>query len=308
MSEDAARADADRPNDPIPDGALIVGIAGGPLDDTCLAWAAGAATRTRRPLHLLHAFDVVTTFSALEPAMISAAALSESTDEVTLVEAVLEQARREWPELSITGSEPIGRPERLLIEASETAYVLVVGAPERRGLERLLGRSSLAVAMHAACPVVIVPEGTRPDPEGPVVAAVDGSEHSRRALERAFWVARTRGERLVAVTSWYTEVVDGVVVTTPGTDAWNVVEARHRGMVQVMVDKFAHDYPDVEVEIRVMRGPAAQVITDLSDEAGILVLGSRGRGGFRGMLLGSVTQRVIETATCPVIVVRVRED
>lgn len=304
MSEDAAA----RPDDPIPDGALIVGIAGGPLDETCLQWAAGAATRTKRPLHLLHAFDVVTTFSALEPTMIGAAALSESTDEVTLVEALLEDVRSRWPDLEITGSEPVGRPERLLIEASDTAYAIVVGAPERRGLERLLGRSSLSVAMHASCPVVIVPEGTRPQPEGPVMVAVDGSEHSRRALERAFWVARVRNERLVVVTTWNTEVVDGVVVTTPGTAAWNVVEDRHRGMVQVMVDKFADEYADVEVEIRVLRGAASRVIIELSDEAGILVLGSRGRGGFRGMLLGSVTHKVIETATCPVLVVRRRED
>lgn len=301
----------------MPQDAVVVGVMGGDLDDTCLAWAAGAAQRTGRPLHLVHAREDVmsasslVSFSGIEPALIGGFAFSDFLDPSQALEQdsvlmeILAGARQRWPDLDITGSGPIGRRERVLVEASEDAYMIIVGAPKRRGLQRFLERPSMAVAMHAACPVVIiVPAGVRVEPQGPVIAAVDGSEHSRYALERAFIVARTRGERLVVVTTWAIEVLDGAVLTTYGTDAWTAVEEGHRAMVQSMIDPLAAQYPDVEIEVRVIRGHPAHVITELSDEAGLLVLGSRGRGGFRGMLLGSVTHEVIETATCPVLIAR----
>lgn len=295
--------------DAVPQGAIVVGITGDNLDDTCLAWAAAAASRTGRPLHLLHArpepatYLPLTTFSGLEPSMILPLTPDLDAEDSILRDVVL-RARRKWPDLAITGSKPFGRRERVLVEASERAYLIVVGAPERHGLHRFQERPSLAAAMHAACPVVIVPHGVRVEPQGPIIAAVDGSEPSRHALERAFAVARTRGERLLVITAWLLESVAGLVVGEYDTRAWAALEDEYRSMAQAMVDPLARDYPTVDVEVRTIRGDPAQVITGLSGEAGLLVLGSRGRGGFRGMLLGSVTHEVIERATCPVLIVR----
>lgn len=291
----------------IPDGAVLVGIGGGELDETCVAWAAAAAQRTGRPLHLLHAREDILGLTTFDPVMTGWAVLpTELPAQDGLLENALEVSRARWPQLTITGSSPVGRRELVLVESSQHGYLLVAGAPERHGLLRIIERPAMAVAMHSACPVVIVPHGIRPEPDGPVIAAVDGSEHSRFALRRAFVVAQTRREPLVVVTAWTAALAgrDSGGAGGPGEPSWESIEEGHRALVQEMVDEAGREFPEVPVEIRAIQGRPAQVITGLSQEAGLLVLGSRGHGGFRGMLLGSVTHEVIETAHCPVLIAR----
>ena len=293
-------------SDEIPAGAVVVGIDGSDRDETCVRWAAGAAARAGKPMHLLHAQDIAVELAAANP--IAARGLAFVPDLVlddTVLTSVLERARSDWPDLPITGSEPWMHPEEALIEASDDAYLIVVGSSRISGLERLLlGRSALAVSLHSRCPVVILPEGARTDAEGPVVLGFDGSEGSRAAAERAFWIADLRGTSVRTITSWYAEVVDGAVVTTPGTPGWEKVEGGYRRMVEDGLADLRARYPQVDVDIRVVRGPAAAMITQGSADASLLVIGSRGRGGFRGMLLGSVSHKVLETATSPVMVIR----
>ncbi|GAB96892.1 nucleotide-binding universal stress UspA family protein [Kineosphaera limosa] len=297
------------PTNDIPDGAVLVSVAGDDLDETCLAWAAAAAQRTGRPLHVVHARDEAALMGP-DPAM---GGWAVHTIEVPkgdpFLDDTLRQARERWPELEISGSAPFGRREKVLLDASPNAYMSVVGAPKRTGLQRFfLSRPSLAAAMHSACPVVIVPHGVRPEPDGPVVVAVDGSGHSRFALDRAFTVARTRGDQLIVVTTFTLRMEEGVVVTEAGTTAsWESAQEHARAVTQEMVEQVRQNYPEVEVEVKVLGGHPSSVITAMSKEAGLIVLGSRGRGGFTGMLLGSTTHEVIETATCPVLVARRNE-
>ena len=290
----------------IPPGAIVVGIDGSDRDKTCITYAAGAAARSGHPLHLLHAQDIAVELAAANP--IAARGLAFVPDlilDTTILADALEWARKEWPDLQITGSEPWMHPEEALIDASEDAHLIVVGSSRISGLERiLLGRSALAVSLHSRCPVVIMPEGGRTDIDGPVVLGFDGSEGSRMAAERAFWMADLRGAPIRTVTSWYAEVVDGQVVTTPGTPAWEQVESGYRRMVEEGIKDLRERYPHIDVDIRIVRGPAAEVLVRESEDASMLVIGSRGRGGFRGMLLGSVSHKVIETAKSPVMVIR----
>jgi nucleotide-binding universal stress UspA family protein len=289
----------------IPPDAVVVGLDGSERDDTCLTWAAGAATRAGKPLHLLHARDTAAELAATDPlAARSVAALLEPADD-EILSAAVERARRQWPDLAITSSEPWSHPERALIEASHGAHLVVVGSRKLSGFQRLLlGRSALAVALHARCPVVLLPEGARTDAEGPVVVGVDGSDSSQRAAERAFWIARVRKTPVRVVSSWYLEVVDGTVVTTPDTPAWDEVVERVHARVEEQIAPVHAAYPEVPYEVAAVRGRPAEVLTDESAHASLLVLGSRGRGGFRGMMLGSVSHKVIESAGCPVMVVR----
>lgn len=282
----------------IPDGCVLVSIVGGVLDETCVAWAAAAAQRTNRPLHLIHAREDDDGGARRDIFGGSGPKGDPRLDRE------LAAAQERWPDLTVSGTSLPGKRERVLVESSDRAYMIVTGAPKRSGFERLLERPSLAAAMHSSCPVVIVPQGVRPEPDGPVIAAIDGSDHSKFALRRAFTVARTRGDRLVVVTTWSVEVMGGLVFTEPGTASWENLENGYRSMCQDMVNELTGEFPEVEYEIRVMHGHPARVITGLSDEAGLLVLGTRGRGGFRGMMLGSTTHEVIETATCPVLVAR----
>lgn len=289
----------------IPTDAVIVGLDGSERDATCLAWAAGAATRARKPLHLIHARETAAELGASDPAAVRGVAAAILYADDSVLEDAIASATEQWPDLTTTGSEPWGNPERVLVEASEGAHLVVVGSRRLSGLQRLLlGRSALAVAMHAKCPVVLLPDGARTDAEGPVVVGVDGSEHAQRAADRAFWIAGVRGTSVRVVICWYLEVVDGSVVTTPENPAWAQVEDKYRTIAENLLKPVRGRYPDVPYEIAVRRGDAPQILTEESSAASLLVMGSRGRGGFRGMLLGSVTHKVIETAACPVMVIR----
>lgn len=292
--------------DAIPDGAVVVGIGNSDRDAECLSWAGSSAQRSGSPLHVLHAHDLSAELAAIDPVAGNAISLGPEGDlgNTAVLDETVAAARERWPELSVTGSQPFVRPEQALIDASENARLVVVGAARESLLQRFgLGRPALAAAMHAKCPVVIVPQGSRADAEGPVVVAIDGSAHSAAAAERAFWIADLRKAPLIAITTWNVEVVDGMVITTPGTDAWNATEAKYRAIADKVVDPLRASHPNVDCTVEVLRTSPAKVIAERSADAGLLVMGTRGRGGFTGMLLGSVSQQVLETATCPVMLV-----
>ena len=293
--------------DAIPDGAVVVGIGNSDRDTECLTWAGNSAQRSGSPLHILHAHDLGAELSAIDPVAGNSISMGPEGDigNAGLLDETLASARERWPDLAVTGSLPFSRPEQALIDASRTARLVVVGAARASTLQRLgLGRSSLAAAMHSSCPVVIVPQGARVDSEGPVVVGIDGSSHSAAAAERAFWIADLRAAPLVAITTWNVEVVDGLVVTTPGTPAWNDVETKYRAVADRVVEPLRAQHPDVDCTVEVVRGNPAKVLAERSANAGLVVMGTRGRGGFAGMLLGSQSQKVLETATSPVMLVR----
>ncbi len=297
----------EREGDAIPDGAVVVGIGNSDRDAECLAWAGSSAQRSGSPLHILHAHDLSAELAAIDPVAGNVISLGPDGDlgNAGLLDETIAAARERWPEVPVTGSQPFVRPEQALIDASQNARLVVVGAVRESVLHRFgLGRPALSAAMHAKCPVVIVPQGARTGAEGPIVVAIDGSSHSAAAAERAFWIADLRKAPLVAITTWNVEVVDGRVITTPGTDAWNSVEARYRAIADKVVEPLRASHPDVDCTVEILRTPPAKVLTERSADAGLLVMGTRGRGGFTGMLLGSVSQQVLETANCPVMLVR----
>lgn len=296
----------DRQSEAIPDGAVVVGIGNSDRDAECLAWAGSSAERSGSPLHILHAHDLSAELAAIDPVAGNVISLGPDGDigNTGLLDETLAAARERWPDVPITGSQPFVRPEQALIDASQIARLVVVGAARESVLQRFgLGRPALSAAMHAKCPVVIVPQGSRANPEGPIVTAIDGSTHSAAAAERAFWIAELRRAPLVAITTWNVEVVDGMVVTTPGTDAWNAVEAKYRAVADKVVEPLRASHPEVDATVEVVRASPAKGIAERSADAGLIVMGTRGRGGFKGMLLGSVSQQVLEMAKCPVMLV-----
>ncbi|WP_353952328.1 universal stress protein [Knoellia sp. S7-12] len=292
--------------DAIPDGAVVVGIGNSDRDAETLTWAGNSAQRSGSPLHILHAHDLSAEMAAIDPVAGNAISLGPDGDlgNAGLLAETLAAARERWPDVPVTGSQPFVRPEQALIDASKNARLVVVGAARVSVLQRFgLGRPSLAAAMHAKCPVVIVPQDSRTDADGPVVVGIDGSAHSAAAAERAFWIADLRRAPLIAIATWNVEVVDGLVVTTPGTDAWIATESKYRAIVDKVVEPLRAKHPDVDATVEVLRSSPAKVFAERSVDAGLIVLGTRGRGGFSGMLLGSVSQQVLETATCPVMLV-----
>jgi nucleotide-binding universal stress UspA family protein len=195
--------------------------------------------------------------------------------------------RDEHPDLPVRERIIDGHPGRVLVDYSQRATLLVVGHRGEGGFSGLLaGSIAIHVAAHAHCPVVVV-RGTPGKPDAPVVVGTDGSPESERATEFAFDIAASRGAPLIAAT-----------VSPPG-------RARP-GPPAGDLDAYTARYPHVAARREMVlhqRSPAGGLI-EAADGAALVVVGSRGVGGLRGILLGSVGRALIEHAPCPVAIIR----
>jgi nucleotide-binding universal stress UspA family protein len=141
---------------------------------------------------------------------------------------------------------------------------------------------------------------------GRIVVGVDGSSSSEEALRWALGQARLTGRPVEAVISWSVLVDYGLgrAGPVPAVDWEGMATRALQETVAAAVDPDDSD----RVSQRVLMGYPARVLLDAAAEAALLVVGSRGRGGFRGMLLGSTSQNVVARAPCPVVVVRSSAD
>lgn len=189
---------------------------------------------------------------------------------------------------------------RALVELASDEDLLVVGA---RGLgairSMVLGSVSTYCLNHARCPVAVVhAESSSREVTGRVVVGVDGSESATKALEWALAEARARSATLDVVHAWSIPAV--AIPYVP-----NTLEIE-RAAAQLLDDAVrqagvADDDPNV---VRtVVPGPPAGVLLDLAERADLVIVGSRGLGGFKGLLLGSVGHQVATHAACPAVVV-----
>lgn len=290
-------------------GAVVAGIDGSEADGPVTDWAADEAARLGVPLRLVNVIDPGVQITPYEVLASGSPSLAErlSTASHLHLDAACARARARHRALDIAVSVPTGRAAAALVRLSNGALRMVVGGPARGHLERLLlGSVALPVVAHAQCPVIVVPTGSTVTTPHHVVVGVDGSHASSRAVEYALRTAAACGAALTCVLVWNLEVEEGVVVTEPASEHWSAVERRYLEIGHQTVDPVAANYPGVEVSIRVQHGSTAtaliQAVADL--DADLLVVGSRGRGGFRGLLLGSVSRRVVEQAHGVVAVVR----
>lgn len=296
--------DASTHDSPTPDNAVVAALDGSHRDDAVIDWAAAEAAALSAPLHLVHAVDLGTPLSAYGELLTSPEIVDrveqESTRVVVEARARVETAR---PGMSVTTALPTGSPSGALIAATGNARVLVVGSARKNRAERIvLGTTSMSVVAHAPCPVVLVPEDASTTGDGRVVVGIDGSEHSKLAFRHALDAAAVRGKQVTTVTSWNVEVEKGVVVTEPGSPEWETVDARYRAMAEAAIGADRDAHPEIAVTVEVRHGRAADTLVEVAEGADLLLVGSRGRGGFRGMLLGSVSQRVLALATVPVAI------
>jgi nucleotide-binding universal stress UspA family protein len=193
-----------------------------------------------------------------------------------------------------------------LVQASLTADTVVLG---RRGVgtvgRMLTGSTSMQVAAHAHCPVVVVRDGgPEPGTRRHVVVGVDGSGLSSDAVAYAVDHAALWETDVTVVHAWDIGLVEGTLALNAPIEVWEGFEDRRVRMTAEAVAGWAERYPDVAIHTKVVHGDAADALLQASDEAALLVVGGRGHGGFLGLLLGSVSRTVLHLATCPVAVVR----
>jgi len=200
-----------------------------------------------------------------------------------------------------------GHPTQVLLDRAAGADLLVVGSRGRGGFRGLLlGSVSHQCATHSEVPVAVVRfESSLPDNRD-VVVGVDGSEASAAALRFAIEEAARRDAHLVVANGWWVDSPHSTKDALPFiTIDRREFQDRSRELMERMLDDATRTLGcRVEnVELKAMEASPTQALVRLTDRAGLLVVGSRGRGGVAGLLLGSVSQQCLQHAYCAVVVV-----
>ncbi|RZU74302.1 nucleotide-binding universal stress UspA family protein [Micromonospora kangleipakensis] len=283
---------------------ILIGYDGSEDATVALNWALDEAGRSGRPVRLAYVFEWLTVAGWIGPGLAPGVWPDEHARRQVedLVRKAAADAAAERPGLTVRGEVFDGPPALVLQERSAEAGMLVLGSRGHGGFGGLLaGSTAVSVTAHAHCPVVVVRDGQAAT-SGPVVVGVDGSESSLRALGFAVERAQQRDVPLRVIRAWEPP---GERWVPPGFDP-EEASATERAAVEEELAGWRESFPAVEVDLRVSPGNPAALLVEASREAQLVVVGSRGRGGLRGMLLGSVSQQLLHHAHCPVAVVRER--
>ncbi|MFI6674244.1 universal stress protein [Kribbella sp. NPDC050470] len=284
---------------------IVAGYDGSQASRTALHWAAAEADRLRTRLRVVEVFELIVALRATPSTVVPLAALRTAREHG--LTALADALRAQHPGLEVETVLVEGTPAEALTEETAHARVLVLGSRGLGGWSGLLvGSVAVQVSAHARCPVVVVPADLRPraHEKVTVVVGVDGSKTSAKAIDFAFDQAEAIGATVVAVNAWsnpFLTHVDGHSMLQFDDEA---VQESARLLVAESIAGAREDHPDVECETRLTNGHPAQAILLAAESAQLAVVGSRGRGGFTGLLLGSVGQGVLQHAHCPVAIVR----
>jgi len=284
---------------------VVAGVDGSECGLQAVRWAAAEAARRHLPLRLVaaHAWPAGGLVGDPGLGVDPRAVLRDLA--LRHLDVAAGEAAQVADDVEVERVEVTGFPEAVLGSESRRAELVVVGDRGLGGFTGLLvGSVAVALAAHAECPVVVV-RGMEPDLAAPlperIVVGVDGSPASEAALAFAFDAADLRRVPLAAVHAWWDLVVDPTM--GPLVD-WDAVDADEHEVLAERLAGWAESYPDVPVRRLVVRDRPARALVEESGRAQLVVVGSRGRGGLRGMLLGSVSQALLHHAHCPVAVVR----
>ncbi|WP_082494740.1 universal stress protein [Cellulomonas sp. Leaf334] len=282
-------------------GPIVVGVDGSEPALRAVAAAAVQAGLLGFPLEVVHAFiwPELRGPAIPTPSDLPGAGLRKSAERI--VDEAVRRAQETAPGVAVSGAVITGAPEPVLLRASVHAALVMVGDRGLGGFTGLLlGSVAIALASSAQCPVLVV--RGRPEPSGPVVVGLDDSTAGETAVDLALsWAAANR-------------LTLRAVHAAPEAPSRRADPAGERGRrwapdaaavptVFALVELHRRAHPTVEVEREVRRGDARRVLIRESEHASVVVVGSRGRGGFEGLLLGSVSHATLHHAACPVAVV-----
>lgn len=286
------------------DASVVVGVDGSDASHRAVDWAAREARQRGGTVRVVHVIPTDSRAFSRDPSAVRTAA-------ERLLDSAADRARELLGDAAVTQALLDGAAAEALVDESQHASLVVVGNRGHGGFATmLLGSTSVDLATHAACPVVVI-RGSEHEtaaslgsPTGPVIVGVDDSSGAERALELAFTRADERGARVVAVAAWQLPTAYGAygaaeLLQTDSDDTER--DARER--LASAVEPWQKRFPNVKVDQRTVAGHAVSALVDASAQgAQFVVVGSRGRGTLKGMLLGSVSQGVLRHAHCPVIV------
>lgn len=197
----------------------------------------------------------------------------------------------------------VGSAAQVLLERARASAMVVVGAHGSGLTARLpMGSTALQVVTHTAVPAVVVSEA-EPGSWQEIVLGVDGGGTEAPAVRFAFEEAELRKARLRAIHVWSHPGSDRPGDMKPLVYDEAVVDEEERRVLDRALAEWREEFPGVEVGCEAMRGRPARILAGASARADLVVVGTRGRGGFAGLLLGSVGHALLHSAHCPVAVV-----
>jgi nucleotide-binding universal stress UspA family protein len=284
---------------------IVVGVDGSPESLGAARWAVAEARLRGRPVQVVNAYTwpvPVVPMAAL-PTTWSEESLREAAQAV-VDDAVAQVAADGVP---VSGAVLTGPAPYALMEAARGAELLVVGHRGRGGFTALLlGSVAATVAAHAHCPVAVIrPHAADRRSGGLVVVGADGSPPSATAVSFAFEEADRRGAQLGVVHAWRPPALSaGTDAQTSGYEDPDELAGAEAQWLREWIGSWQDKYPRVAVRWMLTAERPAGALVEAAGEADLVVVGSRGHGGFAGLLLGSVSQQVLNHAPCPVVVAR----
>ena len=284
---------------------IVVGVDESPVAKVAVQWATRDAELRKIPLTLVHAIspEVATWPNVQLPPGLARWQRDRGRRLVDDAFKVVEEASQRGGPAEIR-TEILSSPAiPALVNLSKDAEMMVAGDQgSGRWPGRLLGSVSSRLLRYAHCPVAIIhdQDPTMPDPgQAPVLVGVDGSPASELAIAIAFDEASRRNVGLIALHAWS----DADVSDWPGID-WPATQPMAEEVLAERLAGWQDRYPDVEVNRVIVRDKPARQLVQRSEDAQLVVVGNRGRGGFAEMLVGSVGESVAQMARVPVIVAR----
>ena len=309
---------------------ILVGVDGSAESTHALDWATAYARRTGAALHIVSSYTLPGFFLPLDED--GRRVVPDDVRVRTHVERTVAQAAERAARAGVAATTEVatGEPTGVLVERSGDHALAVVGARGHGGFaERLLGTVSATLPAYSRCPTVVVPfrlehegalvpgsgvpltDGQSTD-DGPptdvvrrfgrVVVGVDGSAGSDAAMVQGAAQARAIGADLLVVHALAADRWTRLPWTPVHPDRETLLAAAGDDLAS-RVEPLRASAPDVTITSRAVDGGAPRALAELSETADLVVVGSRGRGGFRGLLLGSTSQAVLRSAYCPVLVV-----
>lgn len=284
---------------------VLVGVDGSESALRAVRWAAAAARSRATWLRIVHAYEIPVSYP---PGFVDWHALHTALvaqGRRWLAEA-RETAEQAEPGLEVQTAEVKAGAVPAFVAWSADAALVVLGTRGLGGFSGLVvGSTAVEVAARARCPVVVVRGEER---KGPVVVGVDGTPAGEAAIAFAFGEAAARGRDLVAVHTWTDLLLETAFAGGTAELDFSRLAQQAEEVLGERIAGWREKYPDTPVTRYVSRERASRALLRHAHDAGLVVVGSRGLGGFRGLLLGSTSQALLHHAPCPVAVVRTTTD
>jgi nucleotide-binding universal stress UspA family protein len=283
-----------------------VGVDGTEGSVEALRWAAHEAARRSAPLHVMTCAELPV---AVEAGLVGGGTTTGSAMDAIVAEhdavnqRAVNLARSFGLDIEVSGDTVLGAPAYALVGAAHPDDIIVIGATSHPGrLTEVLGSVATVISHRAHCPVVVVHGTDRRDANiGRIAVGVDGSPCGNNALLWAADEALRCGAELLLVHGW-TYPYQGP--RTGASDARDDMKLDAMRMLESCSRRVKDTAPTLRVHSIISEHSPAKAIIDAGKEADLLVVGSRGHGGFGALLLGSVSRTVLQHSSVPVVVVR----